>query len=196
MLSCQMVVSAQWFYSVDWYLCVFFHQLDAVDRVVFCLFRPVEVHCYSVWMCKYFPLSTDPLTDITSHADASCESDTALWCCFCRASVQLAASLPSRLSLWMKEVWWPSSDPTHCRQKWHLAIWQFFIIHPSGLKTQTDDLILSAVAFYPACIHTHTQPFYGSVEFVRENPGELVSEETFTHYSHHSHQSSLSAFSI
>jgi len=41
--------------------------------------------------------------------------------------------------------------------------------------------------------HTHTQPFYGSVEFVRENPGEPVPEETFTHYSHRSHQSSLSA---
>ena len=39
--------------------------------------------------------------------------------------------------------------------------------------------------------HTHTQPFYGSVEFVRENPGEPVPEETFTHYSHRSHQSSL-----
>ena len=48
-----------------------------------------------------------------------------------------------------------------------------------------------------AYIHTHTtQPFYGSVEFVRENPGEPVPEETFTHYSHRSHQSSLSAFSI
>ena len=48
-------------------------------------------------------------------------------------------------------------------------------------------------------LHTHTdntQPFYGSVEFVRENPGEPVPEETFTHYSHRSHQSSLSAFSI
>jgi len=29
--------------------------------------------------------------------------------------------------------------------------------------------------------HTHTQPFYGSVDFVRYNPGELVPEETFTH---------------
>ena len=44
--------------------------------------------------------------------------------------------------------------------------------------------------------HNTTQPFYGSVEFVRENPGEPVPEETFTHYSHRSHQSSLSAFSI
>jgi len=30
-------------------------------------------------------------------------------------------------------------------------------------------------------VHTHTQPFYGSVEFVRDNPGEPVPEETFTH---------------
>ena len=28
---------------------------------------------------------------------------------------------------------------------------------------------------------THTQPFYGSVDFVRDKPGELVPEETFTH---------------
>ena len=46
------------------------------------------------------------------------------------------------------------------------------------------------------CYTHNTQPFYGSVEFVRENPGEPVPEETFTHYSHRSHQSSLSAFSI
>ena len=31
-------------------------------------------------------------------------------------------------------------------------------------------------------LHTHTQPFYGSVEFVRDNSGEPVPEETFTHY--------------
>jgi len=41
-----------------------------------------------------------------------------------------------------------------------------------------------------------TQPFFGYVEFVRDNPGEPVPEETFTHYSLRSHQSSLSAFSI
>ena len=29
--------------------------------------------------------------------------------------------------------------------------------------------------------HTHTQPFYGSLDFVRDNPGEMVPEETFTH---------------
>jgi len=28
---------------------------------------------------------------------------------------------------------------------------------------------------------THTQPFYGSVEIVRDNTGEPVPEETFTH---------------
>ena len=34
------------------------------------------------------------------------------------------------------------------------------------------------------------------MEFVRDNPGELVPEETFTHYTHRGHQSSLSAFAI
>jgi len=29
--------------------------------------------------------------------------------------------------------------------------------------------------------HTHTQPFYGSLYFVGDNPGEPVPEETFTH---------------
>jgi len=29
--------------------------------------------------------------------------------------------------------------------------------------------------------HTHTQPFYGSMDFFRDNPGEPVPEETFTH---------------
>jgi len=30
-------------------------------------------------------------------------------------------------------------------------------------------------------MHTHTQPFYGSMNFVWDNPGEPVPEETFTH---------------
>jgi len=29
--------------------------------------------------------------------------------------------------------------------------------------------------------HTHMQPFYSSMNFVRDNPGEPVPEETFTH---------------
>ena len=29
--------------------------------------------------------------------------------------------------------------------------------------------------------HTHTQPFYSSMDFVRDNLGEPVPEETFTH---------------
>ena len=40
--------------------------------------------------------------------------------------------------------------------------------------------------------HTHTQPFYGFVDFVRDNPGEPVPEETFTH----SHSSSSSIIPI
>jgi len=28
--------------------------------------------------------------------------------------------------------------------------------------------------------HTHTQPVYGSLDFFQDNPGEPVTEETFT----------------
>jgi len=45
-------------------------------------------------------------------------------------------------------------------------------------------------------LDSDTQPFYGSVEIVRGNPGEPVPEETFTHYTNRGHQSFLSAFSI
>jgi len=37
---------------------------------------------------------------------------------------------------------------------------------------------------YPYCEHTHTQPFYDSVDFVRINHVEPVPEETFTHNIH------------
>jgi len=37
---------------------------------------------------------------------------------------------------------------------------------------------------------THTQPFYGSLDFVQYNPGESVPEETFTH-SHPSWSSNI-----
>jgi len=41
--------------------------------------------------------------------------------------------------------------------------------------------------------HTHTQLFYGSLDFVRDNLGEPVPEETFTHTCR-GHQSSLICF--
>jgi len=31
-----------------------------------------------------------------------------------------------------------------------------------------------------SCIYTHTQPFYGSLDFVQDKPGEPIPEETFT----------------
>jgi len=33
----------------------------------------------------------------------------------------------------------------------------------------------------PSQVNTHTQPFYDSLDFVLDNPGEPVPEETFTH---------------
>ena len=72
-----------------------------------------------------------------------------------------------------------------------------FHITGKGTTAITVATTIEVTEFVAGRIHTHTtQPFYGSVEFVRENPGEPVPEETFTHYSHRSHQSSLSAFSI
>jgi len=41
-----------------------------------------------------------------------------------------------------------------------------------------DDLVIFFLTqLFVIITHTHTQPFYGSVEFVRENPGEPVPEE-------------------
>jgi len=40
-----------------------------------------------------------------------------------------------------------------------------------------EQMVMNALAN----THTHTQPFYGSVEFVRDNLGEPLPEETFTH---------------
>ena len=34
---------------------------------------------------------------------------------------------------------------------------------------------------YKTWTHTHAQPFYGSMDLVRDNPGEPVPEKTFNH---------------
>jgi len=54
------------------------------------------------------------------------------------------------------------------RQQWH-QLDHVRIIYTS---LQTDN---------HGSTHTHTQSFYGSMDFVRDNPGEPVPEETFTH---------------
>jgi len=66
-----------------------------------------------------------------------------------------------------------------------------------ALKNVTRFMYLGSVFTYDDCSHdlwirigkatevtkshTHRQPFYGSVDFVRDNPGEPVPEETFNH---------------
>jgi len=47
----------------------------------------------------------------------------------------------------------------------------------------TAILQLNPISPLHTYIHTyiHTQPFYGSVDFVRDNPGEPVPEDTFCH---------------
>jgi len=46
--------------------------------------------------------------------------------------------------------------------------------HPEGCK-------IIAVVVVVVVVHTHTQLFHGSMDFVWDNPGEPVPEETFTH---------------
>ena len=50
------------------------------------------------------------------------------------------------------------------------------------LKNCATDSRLCLTAFNnEAYMHTHTQPFCGCLDFVWDNPGEPVPEETFTH---------------
>ena len=78
-----------------------------------------------------------------------------------------------------------------------LYIFQLLPLPPSSLASVKSRMVYLSGASLPRLSwNTHTQPFYGFVEFVRDNPGEPVPEETFTHFTHHGHQSSLSAFSI
>jgi len=41
-------------------------------------------------------------------------------------------------------------------------------------EVHTLTLLLDNISEIHSMSHTHTQPFYGSVEFVRDNPGEPV----------------------
>ena len=53
------------------------------------------------------------------------------------------------------------------------SISRLFIANGAGLFTNSQQPI-------PPFTHTHTtQPLYGSVDFVRDNPGEPVPEGTF-----------------
>jgi len=62
-------------------------------------------------------------------------------------------------------------------------------VFPASLLANSDRHKYAVWHSQPTHTHTHTQPFYGSVEFVRDNPGEPVPEETFTHYTHPLHSS-------
>ena len=49
------------------------------------------------------------------------------------------------------------------------------------LKMVQDSGLLNILTVYAAHSGKHTQPFYGSLDFVRDNPGEPVPEGTFRH---------------
>ena len=84
---------------------------------------------------------------------------------------------------------WAASDGVQCCLTW-------YNVRPGNRGSPIIPGPIQALLNLLAFQYENTQPFYGSVEFVRDNPGEPVPEETFTHYTHRGHQSSLSAFSI
>jgi len=51
--------------------------------------------------------------------------------------------------------------------------------NPSCLRLPGTTVIMANGRYH--LTHTHTQPFYASLAFVRDNPGEQVPEKTFTH---------------
>jgi len=76
------------------------------------------------------------------------------------------------------------------RQPRWLKLWrvQMSVWHIGLLPVTRHYPVWCIVIHVAVYTHTHTQPFYGSVDFVRDNPGEPVPEETFT-YSHSSRSS-------
>ena len=86
------------------------------------------------------------------------------------------------------------ADDSNRQFKMHI-----YSLSPGSMSQLTCEYITSQTFFtviHAEHTHTHTQLFYGSVEFVRDNPGEPVPEETFTHYTHRGHQSSLSCRTV
>jgi len=85
-------------------------------------------------------------------------------------AISKKSHMPSEVKLRMIE-WLTEEDFTyHSTQKY--VLWEMF--SPAGTEEQ----------------NTHTQTFHGSMDFVRDNPGEPVPEETFIH----SHLSCSSIF--
>ena len=62
------------------------------------------------------------------------------------------------------------------------------------MEGEQAQLFSVKLAVYPHT-HTHTQPFYGSVDFARDNPGEPVPEGTFRHLLNFLEQSGFSGAS-
>jgi len=69
-------------------------------------------------------------------------------------------------------LWLPSFSLSE-RASWCLCI--------TGISLRHRTVSASTQRCAPTHAHTHTQPFYGSMDFVWDNPGEITPEEKFTH---------------
>ena len=90
----------------------------------------------------------------------------------------VACATVYNLGMWPRELYQLSPHPSEVSKSNTSFNWLGKMKWPTKKQTVTG-------AFVPLPYNTHTihntQPFYGSVDFVRDNPGEPVPEETFTH---------------
>jgi len=62
-----------------------------------------------------------------------------------------------------------------------LVKWQIYVLpHVKTTPTKLIKIYYTQLLTNNITNHTHTQPFYGSLDSVRDNPGEPVPEETLT----------------
>ena len=95
------------------------------------------------------------------------------------ASIVMLRSKASTFALWMMLM--TTATLNLCQAL--VAKWGMSVLHRSQIPAHATHISLDSVM--RECSQTlltlHTQPFYGSVNFVRDNPCEPVPEETFTH---------------
>ena len=120
-----------------------------------------------VALCRMFRMN------VLRCGHLSFRSCTKGWChCGFRCSTSascawLRARRIKAVGTWWNRCWWPTStDAASICDRTPLLTVGVFCVQNTTWYLYT---------------HTHTQPFYGSVDFVRDTPGEPVPEETFTH---------------
>ena len=102
---------------------------------------------------------------------------------FCRSCSRLTCSVKFTEAKQSHSVCCVFSNfPKHSLTQRHIG-WVIFTCHVLHVCFSASCLIVAIKirARTHACTHARSKQFYGSLDFVRDNPGEPVPEETFTH---------------